>query len=123
MSLTDDIEKRRSAWNKARKIEGYDESMFRQDACGAWIMWSHYGNRESSFGWEIDHILPKSKGGTDNDDNLRALQHQNNVSKGDDYPSYTAVVSAEGTKNIRLVRNLIVYKLVREKLKKYENLG
>ena len=120
MALTEE-QKKKTAWERARKIEGYDAAMFRQDACGAWIIWDQYGNRENSYGWEIDHILPISKGGRDIADNLRALQHQNNASKGDDYPSYTAVVVADGTRNIRSVRNLTVNKQVRERLRQFEN--
>lgn len=113
-------EKKRYAWEHARKIEGYDNTMFRQDACGAWIILNQYGNRDNGFGWEIDHILPISKGGPDTADNLRALQHQNNASKGDDYPSYTAVVIADGAKNIQSVRRLTVNNEIRERLRKYE---
>lgn len=119
MPLTEE-QKKKIAWERARKIEGYDAAMFRKDACGAWIMWSQYGNQDHSFGWEIDHILPVSKGGPDIADNLRALQHQNNASKNDDYPSYTAVVEAEGLRNVRSVRNLTVNQQVRERLKKFE---
>lgn len=83
-------------------------------------MWNQYGNQDNSFGWEIDHILPTSKGGPDIVENLRALQHQNNASKGDDYPSYTAVVEAEGTRNVRSVRNLTINQQARNQLKRFE---
>lgn len=121
MPITEE-EKRRHAWENARKVEGFDATLFRKDACGAWIMWDKYGNRESNLGWEIDHILPVSKGGPDILENIRAMQHLNNASKGNDYPSYTAVVVADGTKNIRTIRNLTINKQVRERLKKYETL-
>lgn len=121
MPLTEE-QKKKIAWERARKIDGYDADMFRQDACGAWIMWSQYGNQDNIFGWEIDHILPTSKGGPDIADNLRALQHQNNVSKGDDYPSYTAVVAADGARNVRSVRNLTINRQIRERLKKFEKI-
>lgn len=120
MALTEE-NKKKIAWEHARKIAGYDATMFRQDACGAWIMWSQYGNQEHSFGWEIDHILPQSKGGPDIPDNLRALQHQNNASKSDDYPSYTAVVKADGIRNVRSVHHLTVNPQIRDKLKEFEN--
>ena len=108
------------AWEKARKVESIDPDMFRKDACGAWIKWSEYGNTENPFGWVIDHIFPANRGGMTEEDNIRALQYQNNISKSDDYPSYTAVVTADGMKNISKKRNLIVNQDLRDKLKKYE---
>lgn len=97
-------------WNRATTVEGYDKSRFRKDACGAWIIWDKYGDNDSLYGWEIDHIVPQAlleeKGycqkDIDNNDNLRALQHENNASKSDDYPSYTAVVTSEGTENVNV---------------------
>jgi len=74
-------------WNKARKVVGFDPDLIRQDLCGATIEWYLYGNTTSGGrGWEIDHIVPVSRGGTDDLQNLQPLQWQNNRSKGDSYP-------------------------------------
>ena len=108
-------------WKKAKVEPGFDENMFRKDACGAWIVWDKYGVQDNMYGWEIDHIWPeallKLKGVSQDmiDDlaNLRPLQHQNNAAKGDDYPSYTAVVTAEGNKNILKEQSLVVNEKVR----------
>lgn len=97
------------AWNRATSVEGYDATRFRKDACGAWIIWNKYGDTDSIYGWVIDHVVPRSlleeKGFSEeminNSLNLRALQHENNRSKSDDYPSYTAVVTSKGTENIK----------------------
>lgn len=97
MDISNDMKRR--VWEKARVIEGYDDTRYRKDACGAWIMWDKYGMNHN-FGWEIDHIYPKEKGGTDVLENLRPLQHQNNASKADDYPSYTSAVIAENEHNV-----------------------
>jgi 5-methylcytosine-specific restriction endonuclease McrA len=88
------------AWDNATKVDNYDPDQFRKDVCGAWIIRNHYGQRNSIYGWEIDHVYPQSLGGDNNEENLRAMQWENNLSKGDDYPSYKAVVQSEGNKNV-----------------------
>lgn len=113
------------AWNRAKIVDGYDPARFRQDACGAWIIRDRYGDTDSAYGWEIDHIVPRtllsekgySQDAVDNPANLRALQHENNVCKGEDYPSYTAMVTSEGTRNINFRRDLIVNVKKQEVLK------
>ena len=51
------------------------------DICGAPIKFSHYGDRGSEFGWEIDHIIPESRGGISHLDNYQPLQWENNLAK------------------------------------------
>lgn len=87
-------------WNSAKKEAGYNPDRFRKDACGAWIIRNQYGRSDTIYGWEIDHIYPQALGGKDDMVNLRAMQWENNRSKGDDYPVYKAVVRAEGNKNV-----------------------
>lgn len=103
-------------WEKARTIEGLDSSLFRKDACGALIMRDKYG-MENPFGWEVDHIFPKSLGGNDNLMNLRALHYLNNRSKADDYPSYTSVIKFDGKDNVEEEHNLTINANTRKKLK------
>lgn len=117
-------------WNRASTVEGYDKSRFRRDACGAWIIRDKYGDTDSMYGWVIDHIVPRSllaeKGFQDemidHPQNLRALQHDNNTSKSDDYPSYTAVVTSEGTENVSATKFLEVNSKKQEALKKLYNI-
>lgn len=48
-----------------------------------------YGATDSEYGWEIDHVVPRSKGGTDLLGNLQPLQWENNRSKGDAIGAWT----------------------------------
>lgn len=118
------------AWNRATIVDGYDKNRFRKDACGAWIIWDKYGDTDSLYGWVIDHVVPQSllreKGFSqemiDHPVNLRALQHENNTSKSDDYPSYTAVVTSEGSENIKEWSSLQVNEKKQKALKELYNL-
>lgn len=103
-------------WEKARRVEGYNGDSIRKDSCGAWILRSQYGNTDSMFGWEIDHVYPVSKGGGDDLQNLRPIQWENNRSKGEDYPSYTAVVQSEEDRNVYRRNQYTINSALQEKL-------
>lgn len=57
-----------------------------------WIVKGEYG-QTNDFGWEIDHIVPVSLGGTDDLSNLQPLHWQNNRGKSDNYPKWTCSVA------------------------------
>lgn len=87
-------------WKMAKEIDNIDSDIWRQDYAGAWIRFSDYGNRNSQYGWEIDHLKPLSKDGLDDSTNWLPLQWQNNVRKGDDYPRWATAVTSDGRNNI-----------------------
>lgn len=86
-------------WQKGTIVTGNDPNIYRKDQCGAWIARGQYGNRESQYGWEIDHISPQSNGGNDQLSNLRPLQWQNNVDKSNGRLS--CPVKANGVYNVK----------------------
>jgi len=87
-------------WEKGHEVGNNDPKIYRKDDCGAWIKYSDYGNTDSQYGWEIDHITSKDHDGENDLSNLRPLQWQNNRSKGSG--RLKCSVKAEGTKNIEI---------------------
>lgn len=73
-----------AVWNKGAPIPGYAPDVWRYDKCGKPMRYSDHGDRDSSVGWEIDHIYPKALGGGDHLSNLQPLHWTNNAAKGDD---------------------------------------
>jgi len=69
-------------WGKARHAPPLDPNEYRYDEYNQLIRWKDYGDRSSSYGWEVDHITPKAFGGTDDPWNLRALNCRQNASNG-----------------------------------------
>ena len=68
-------------WQKAKPIPNLDPNEWRFDHLGARIRFDDYGNRDSEFGWERDHVITIADGGTDDIDNLRPLQWRNNLAR------------------------------------------
>lgn len=83
-----------AVWQKGQVVVGYDPNLYRKDSCGAWMTRSQYGNTNSEYGWEIDHIKPSSLGGSDGLYNLQPLQWENNRSKSDNWPHWSCKVKA-----------------------------
>jgi hypothetical protein len=65
-------------WARGRSVRGYDPLEWRKDVCGAWVSGREHGNRQSPYGWEVDHI----DGNPENNalSNLRPVHWKNNAS-------------------------------------------
>ena len=79
MATQDTISK---VWANAKPMRGKNPDTVRQDPYGNEIHRSDYGET-SKYGWEIDHIIPEARGGSNSPRNLQALQTRVNRKKGD----------------------------------------
>ncbi len=72
-----------SAWENAAKIRGENPDVYRKDIYGNKIRRASQG-KLTDLGWEVDHIKPKAKGGSNDLSNLQALQWKANRKKSDE---------------------------------------
>ncbi|MCR4698524.1 MAG: HNH endonuclease [Bacilli bacterium] len=72
-------------WNKR-----YGKSTTVKDFTGREMAKGAYNDRNSKKGWNVDHILPQSKGGTTAEHNLAICNIQTNDEKADKFPSFKA---------------------------------
>lgn len=72
-------------WNKSF---GKDTKVV--DFAGRVIAKGAYNDRNSEFGWNVDHILPKSRGGATADYNLICCHIKTNDEKADIFPCFHA---------------------------------
>lgn len=68
-------------WRKGAVIPGYDPATWRRDEFGYAMSFQNYGDRTSAYGWEIDHVIPVSQGGSDDLGNLRPLHWRANTTR------------------------------------------
>lgn len=68
-------------WQKGHIVDGRDDTDYRNDDYGNLMYFRHHGNRDSSLGWEIDHIVAKADRGRDDLSNLRPLHWRANVAR------------------------------------------
>lgn len=89
-----------AVWKIGKVASPNDPDLWRKDECDAWIQFSKYGDRNSQYGWEIDHITSIDHGGTDALSNLRPLQWQNNASKSSGRLKCAITSNGTGNKSI-----------------------
>ena len=93
-------------WNKS-----FGKETKAIDFAGRTIAKGAYNDRNSEFGWNVDHILPQSKGGKTADHNLICCHISTNDEKADRFPAFKAngqnfeIVKVENHYEIRLVKN------------------
>jgi hypothetical protein len=72
-----------AVWQTAGKVAGKNPATHRVDASGTLIQRNQYGKPGVGAGsWEIDHMKPQSKGGSDRVHNLQALNTHDNRAYG-----------------------------------------
>ncbi|VEU64941.1 HNH endonuclease domain-containing protein [Mycoplasmopsis cynos] len=74
-----------SLWEKT-----YGKEIIAQDFAGREIRKGSYNDRNSKYGWNIDHILPKSRNGKDSEHNLIITHIITNDEKGNKFPTFNA---------------------------------
>jgi hypothetical protein len=71
-----------ATFNKGKKVNGLDPQEWRKDVFGNLIKYCDHG-KTTKYGWDIDHIVPKAKGGADDIYNLQPVQYSKNRSMGE----------------------------------------
>ncbi|MGO9316981.1 MAG: HNH endonuclease [Terracidiphilus sp.] len=69
-------------WLNSKEIPGMNGVEVRIDRFGNLMRFSEYGKR-TEHGWEVDHNIPKSQGGSDDISNLEPLHWRANRQKSD----------------------------------------
>jgi hypothetical protein len=99
-------------------MNGYDESKRRAvfgktnghcHICHGPLAYSNYGNHGTRGAWEIDHSIPRARGGTDHLNNLypahtscnRCKQHRSNAGVRREYGQTRAPLSAAAMEELK----------------------
>ena len=70
-------------WQEGSEVHGWDRKTRRRDVFGNEIHYGAYGDKKSPYGWDIDHKVPKARGGNDDISNLQPLHREANRKKAD----------------------------------------
>lgn len=72
-----------AVWNKGNNLRKNGNYFYCEDSMGNTIRYDAHDNTNDVEGWEIDHIIPTSKGGPDTLENKQPLQWNANRQKSD----------------------------------------
>ena len=88
LTMLEDL--KRAAWGKTSPVSGGQVNSweFRKDCLGNLVRYADFGNRHSPFGWELDYIIARGKGGTNDPENLQALHWKANAARTDNAPPH-----------------------------------
>ena len=85
MTMLEDL--KRAAWARTNPVGQSKAWEFRKDSLGNLVRYADFGNRQSPFGWELDFILPRALGGSNDPENLQALHWKVTASKVENLPA------------------------------------
>ena len=87
MTMLEDL--KRAAWSRTSPVSGQQLNgwEFRKDCLGNLVRYTDFGNRHSPFGWELDFIVARALGGTNDPENLQALHWRANAARSENLPS------------------------------------
>ena len=109
-------------WNKS-----FGNCNMVKDFAGRTIAKGAYNDRNSKCGWNVDHILPQSKGGVTADHNLVCCHILTNDEKADRFPCFTAnaiafeIIKVQNHYEIRRKNNIVEESSQRQSINFYDS--
>ena len=91
------------------------------DFAGREIVKGAYNDRNSNFGWNVDHILPQSQSGKTTDSNLKCCHILTNDEKADKFPCFTA--NSKRFEIVKVQNHYEIKEVNQSKKKKIEDTG
>lgn len=69
----------KAVWEKATIIPGENPDVFRKDVMGKIIRFDDLNSKTSNTAWNIDHVVPKTRGGSNDITNLQPMNRIDNI--------------------------------------------